>query len=94
MVGSSRHQDLPCRQTRDTNGMFSSGAHNTPPPGSPSSSSKSDDESTLEMWYVTLTTMHQHARNNHASHTGVLEEEEDVGSPAPNHVERVIFIMS
>jgi hypothetical protein len=89
MVGSSRHQDLPCRRTRDTNGMFSLGAHNTPPPGSPSSSSKSDDESALEMWYVALTPTYQ-------LETIMLElsEEEDAWSVvATSHVERVIFIM-
>jgi hypothetical protein len=70
-------------------GGFSLGRTHTPPLGSPSSVSESDDESALEMWYVAPMLTHQ-------QETIMLESsssEENVGSPALNHVERVIFIM-
>jgi hypothetical protein len=47
---------------------------------------ESDDESTSEMWYVALTLMHQ-------QETIMLESSEEE-QEEPNHVERVIFVMS
>jgi hypothetical protein len=46
---------------------------------------ESDDESASKMWYVALTLMHQRE-------TIMLESSEE--QEEPNHVERVIFVMS
>jgi hypothetical protein len=86
MAGSSSRAHY--QQARDLNERFSSGHTHTPPSRSPSSGSEPDDKSGLEMWYVAPTPMHQLEKNMLESSSS----SEDVGSPAPNHVERVIVV--